>query len=67
MNWFGGLVGPTVPRGKVIGFDDGNMQTFEQKDLLEMKKSGLLVAANQSNPGLADNISGVPRVDAFST
>eukprot|EP00965_Chrysotila_dentata_P137339 4542818-Pleurochrysis_carterae.AAC.1 len=32
-----------------------------------MRKIGLLLVANISDPGLADNASGVPKVAAFST
>eukprot|EP00965_Chrysotila_dentata_P246758 6207356-Pleurochrysis_carterae.AAC.1 len=68
MNWYGGLVGTTNAQGaRLVGFDDGDLQLFEEKILVEMMASGLAKPAALDEPVLVKNTTGVPKACAFST
>eukprot|EP00965_Chrysotila_dentata_P212312 6186955-Pleurochrysis_carterae.AAC.1 len=67
MKCFGGLLGPPSAEGlHVIGFDDGNLQTFPEAELKQMKHAWPLLAIGREEPGMAESKSGVPKAAGFT-
>eukprot|EP00965_Chrysotila_dentata_P240509 6203760-Pleurochrysis_carterae.AAC.1 len=68
MAWFGGLVGGVTSTGaRIIGFDDGDLQFFDEQELSSRMAAGIISATGDDMPGMVESTSGVPKAAAFST
>eukprot|EP00965_Chrysotila_dentata_P154135 5094199-Pleurochrysis_carterae.AAC.1 len=68
LKWFGRLVGPTGAEGlRVIGFDNGDLQTCTEAELKGMNESGLVMGMGREELGMAESRIGVPKAAGFTT
>eukprot|EP00965_Chrysotila_dentata_P235960 6201061-Pleurochrysis_carterae.AAC.1 len=66
--WFGGLVGGVGPDSKrIIGFDDGDLQTFTDEELHVNVSNELLSPSDAAAPGMVENVETLQKACSFST